>query len=55
MIDVISKSTIWITFSKLSVTRKDRNSPYSLQDIICTSIMATICSYNDYDEITDWT
>jgi len=55
MIDVMSKSTIVIAFNELSDPRKDRNRLYSLQDIVCTAIMATICSCNDYDEISDWT
>lgn len=55
MIDIMSTSTILIAFNELTDPRKDRNRLYSLQDIICTAIMATICSCNDYDEITDWT
>ena len=55
MIDIMSTSTILIAFNELADPRKDRNRLYSLQDIICTAIMATICSCNDYDEITDWT
>lgn len=55
MIDVMSKSTIMIAFKELNDPRKDRNRLYSLQDIVCTAIMATICSCNDYDEISDWT
>lgn len=55
MIDIMSTSTILIAFNELADPKEDRNRLYSLQDIICTAIMATICSCNDYDEITDWT
>jgi len=55
MLDVMSKSTIVMAFKELIDPRKNRNRLYSLQDIVCTAIMATICSCNDYDEISDWT
>lgn len=51
----MSESSIMIAFAKLPDPRRDRNRLYSLQDILCTAIMATICSCNDYDEISDWT
>ena len=51
----MTESSIMIAFSKLPDPRSVRNRLYSLQDIICTAIMATICSCNDYDEISDWT
>lgn len=55
MISPMSTSSIMIAFAKLPDPRKDRNRLYTLQDIVCTAIMATICSCNDYDEISDWT
>lgn len=51
----MAETSIMIAFSKLPDPRSVRNRLYSLQDIICTAILATICSCNDYDEISDWT
>lgn len=51
----MADTSIMIAFSQLPDPRCVRNRLYSLQDIICTAILATICSCNDYDEISDWT
>src|SRR6187431_1688045 len=52
---LMSESTIVLTFSKLKDPRKTRNRLYSLEDIICTAILAVLCRCEDYDEISDWT
>lgn len=51
----MSESSIMVAFSRLPDPRKPRNQLYSLQDILCTAIMATICNCDDYEEISDWT
>ena len=55
MATLMSKSSIVIAFSKLTDPRKPRNRLYTLEDIICTAILATLCRCEDYDEISDWT
>ena len=52
---LMSESSIVIAFSKLTDPRKPRNRLYTLEDIICTAILATLCRCEDYDEISDWT
>jgi hypothetical protein len=55
MATLMSESTIVLTFSKLQDPRKQRNRLYTLEDLICTAILATLCRCDDYDEISDWT
>jgi len=52
---VMSKSPIIVAFSKLPDPRRPRNQIYSLEDLVSSSILATICTCNDYYEISDWT
>ena len=54
MASIMSKSSIMISFSKLPDPRSLRNRIYTLEDIICTAILATICRCDDYEEISDW-
>lgn len=42
-------------FSILPEPRKQRNQLYPLHDIICTAILATLCSIDDYYGMSDWT
>jgi predicted transposase YbfD/YdcC len=44
-----------IAFSTLPDPRRTRNRLYTLEDLICTSILATICTCDDYYEISEWT
>lgn len=55
MATLMSESSIVLTFSKLQDPRKPRNRLYTLEDLICTSILATLCRCEDYDEISEWT
>ena len=50
----MSETSIMIAFSILPDPRQIRNQLYTLEDIICTSILATICTCNDYYEISEW-
>ncbi|PWU15358.1 MAG: hypothetical protein C5B45_02685 [Chlamydiae bacterium] len=54
MATLMSESSIVIAFSKLTDPRKSRNRLYTLEDIICTAILAPLCRCEDYDEISDW-
>jgi predicted transposase YbfD/YdcC len=55
MATLMSESSIILTFSKLQDPRKQRNRLYTLEDLICTAILATLCRCDDYDEMSDWT
>ena len=55
MATLMSKSSIVLAFSQLTDPRKLRNRLYTLEDIICTAILATLCRCDDYDEMSDWT
>ena len=51
----MSETSIMIAFSTVPDPRRVRNQLYTFKDIICTSILATICTCNDYYEISEWT
>lgn len=55
MSTLMSSSPVVLIFSKLPDPRKVRNRRYTLEDIVCTAILATLCRCDDYDEIADWT
>jgi predicted transposase YbfD/YdcC len=50
----IHSNSIMTFFSALPDTRKSRNKLYSLYDLISTSILATLCSVDDYYGISLW-
>lgn len=52
---LMSQSSIVVAFSQLPDPRKPRNQLYSLEDLISTSILATLCTCDDYYEISEWT
>ena len=51
----MSNTTVMVAFSKLPDPRQPRNQLYSLQDIVSTAILGTICACDDYCEISEWT
>ena len=51
----IQSSSVMIHFSVLSDPRKPRNQLYSVYDLISTTILATLCSADDYYSISLWT
>ena len=55
MHSLMSESSIMIAFSKLPDPRRPRNQIYSLEDLVSTSILATLCRCDNYHEISEWT
>lgn len=51
----LQSSTIMLHFSVLTDPRKPRNQLYSVYDLISTTILATLCSADDYYSISLWT
>jgi predicted transposase YbfD/YdcC len=51
----IEQSTFMQFFSILPDPRKVRNQLYSLSDIISTAILAILCGYEDWEDVSLWT
>src|SRR3569832_2304059 len=51
----IEESQFMQIFSVLPDPRKPRNQLYSLSDIISTSILANLCGYEDWEDVSLWT
>lgn len=55
MIAKIQESQFMQTFSVIPDPRKTRNRLYSLEDILSTAILATLCGYGDWEDVSLWT
>lgn len=51
----IQSSSLMIHFSVLTDPRKPRNQFYTVYDLVSTTILATLCSADDYYSISLWT
>jgi len=51
----IAQSEFMQTFSILPDPRKPRNQLHSLPDIISTAILAILCGYEDWEDVSLWT
>lgn len=51
----IEESKFVKIFSNLQEPRKLRNQLYSLTDILSTTILATLCGYEDWEDVSLWT
>ena len=54
MDSLIASSSVMIYFSVLPDPRKLRNQLYSLHDLISTSILSTLCGFDDYHDMNLW-
>lgn len=55
MVTKIAQSEFMQTFSVLPDPRKPRNQLHSLPDIISTAILAILCGYEDWEDVSLWT
>ena len=55
MVQKIEESKFMQYFSVVSDPRKLRNQLYSLSDILSTAIMAVLCGYEDWEDVSLWT
>lgn len=55
MVTKIEQSQLMQFFSVLPDPRKQRNQLYPLSDIISTAILAILCGYEDWEDVSMWT
>ena len=55
MVRKIDESEFMQVFSVLSDPRKSRNQLYPLSDLISTAILAVLCGYEDWEDVSMWT
>ncbi|NGX47170.1 MAG: hypothetical protein K1000chlam3_00542 [Chlamydiae bacterium] len=51
----IKQSSFMQFFSVLPDPRKLRNQLYSLSDIVSSAILAVLCGYEDWEDVSLWT
>jgi hypothetical protein len=55
MVPKIKASKFMQFFSVIPDPRKLRNQLYSLEDILITSVLAILCGYEDWEDVSLWT